>query len=307
MNHIPRQKEDPLPHLSTEEKADLRAKIVSFMNTHPVVKEEIQIPVSFFSWLAPVRFYSAIYSRQLMSVSFVALFLFIGVGISFAAERSLPGDTLYAIKTKVNEPISGFFAIHAKDKAQFETELASRRLEEAERLAKKGTLDEVTLARIETRFERHADEVDKEVKTLEAEDDKEGATLISTSFTTRLEAHKTVLVGVSSLHDRVDARIKRYKPEMKVATTLTATSSIKEASVYVAPKIKATTSIAITASTTASTSIATSVEVEKEVDVVKETILPKTETKVKEEKKETPPAQEVIKEVKEIVKPILGI
>lgn len=67
----------------------------------------------------------------------LSLCLFVGTsGIAvFAAERSLPGDALYAVKTRMNEPIAGLFKVSGEKRVAFEWELLERRLTEAEALA----------------------------------------------------------------------------------------------------------------------------------------------------------------------------
>lgn len=58
-----------------------------------------------------------------------------GTGISAAAEGALPGDLFYPIKIKVKEPITRALVGRQEDKrADFETEILGKRLEEAERL-----------------------------------------------------------------------------------------------------------------------------------------------------------------------------
>ena len=60
-----------------------------------------------------------------------ALVFFISIGTTSAAERSLPGEILYALKTRVNEPLQGVLAVSPVAKAEWNAGLATRRLEEA--------------------------------------------------------------------------------------------------------------------------------------------------------------------------------
>src|SRR3989344_949142 len=88
-------------------------------------------------------------------VSLVAVFI-AGGGVSLASENSLPGDLLYPVKVYVNEEVRAAFSASAESKAGWEARRAERRLEEAERLAVQGKLDEPTEASVEAAFQKHA-------------------------------------------------------------------------------------------------------------------------------------------------------
>ncbi len=67
----------------------------------------------------------------------VLLFAVIGAPISFAAEKSLPGDFLYDVKTKINEEIVAIFVPEEK-KDDYYQSLLVRRTEEIKALVEKG-------------------------------------------------------------------------------------------------------------------------------------------------------------------------
>jgi hypothetical protein len=79
-----------------------------------------------------------------------------GTGVSSAARGALPGDRLYALKvTVIENPVVNLrFATSAR--ADWEEELAERRLEEAERLAVEGRLTDEVRSELSARYERHA-------------------------------------------------------------------------------------------------------------------------------------------------------
>jgi len=75
------------------------------------------------------------YSRGRFAGIAAVLVLFASVGTSYAAQGSLPGDALYAVKVNVNEKVASVMAITPVARAQFDAGLAERRLEEVEILA----------------------------------------------------------------------------------------------------------------------------------------------------------------------------
>ena len=95
--------------------------------------------------LAPApSWWSFIISRQaIYALATLALTLALGAGVSQAAERAVPGDIFYPIKTKVKEPVERLLTPKTPAaQAQFETTLVERRLDEAEQLVKENKLDE---------------------------------------------------------------------------------------------------------------------------------------------------------------------
>lgn len=82
-----------------------------------------------------------------------------GAGVSYAAEQAVPGDTLYPIKVRVNEPIRAAFIVDRNDRLAWESERAERRLEEVVVLAHRGRLDGDTARHLEKEFVLHAERV----------------------------------------------------------------------------------------------------------------------------------------------------
>ena len=87
----------------------------------------------------------------------IALMIALGGGVSIAAEGSVPGDTLYTVKTQVNEQVRGMIATSAEAKAEWEAKLAERRLEEAAELEAEGKLDADVEQELSAAFTKHAE------------------------------------------------------------------------------------------------------------------------------------------------------
>ncbi len=139
-------------------------------------------------------------SNSLRPVGFAfALVLVVGIGTSYAAETALPGDPLYAVKVGFTEPIQGVLAVSPVAKAEWNTQLLSRRLSEAATLAAHGTLNDSARASLETQIALQAGNVNTNVAKMKATD--EGA-VAAASAESNLEAslvgHERVLAGISA-------------------------------------------------------------------------------------------------------------
>ena len=74
--------------------------------------------------------------RWAVALVAVLVLILIGAGTVTASTSSLPGDTLYPVKT-ATEKVQGFFTLDSEAKANFHMKLAQRRLDELELLVKR--------------------------------------------------------------------------------------------------------------------------------------------------------------------------
>ena len=114
------------------------------------------------SRVSSASWYSLFWSHQ-FRVAYAVLFITLSVssGVVFAAENALPGDVLYAVKTKVTERVErAFVAAAPETQARFETKLVERRLQEAEKLDKKETFKEETKKIAKEEIEKQAEKAE---------------------------------------------------------------------------------------------------------------------------------------------------
>lgn len=83
-------------------------------------------------------------SRLLKSVVLGCLIFICATSTTYAANSSLPGDLLYPIKIRLNEPIERALAFGATEKAQVAVRQAVERVKEASELSMAGKIDPVT-------------------------------------------------------------------------------------------------------------------------------------------------------------------
>jgi hypothetical protein len=223
--------------LSEREKSNMRSSLMRYMHANPAAAAQ----GSYFSGVG-TRLAGAFGARIFTgNPAFAAcvLVLMIGFGTSYAAESALPGHPLYAIKTRINEPIQGAFAVSPVAQTQWNAELAFRRLLEAEELAATDKLSVVASADIEEGLELALSRFDTSVTLLEAADDIE-ATNAQSDLEATLNAHEVVLTALPTQKNSETARIaalvqdhaaKINKKRVHTEALLTATDTpqVKEA------------------------------------------------------------------------------
>ena len=178
--------------MSAQEKADIRAVLVSHIDSNPLLNQKegnsVRSPYNIFS-----TFNSFILKPQYSMLTALFIAVLIGGGTSFAAEGTLPGDFLYPVKVNINENIQEITALSDVAKVNVQTNLATRRLEEAEKLAVSGNLTPSVSSELKTNFEKHVIASKKSISKIEKEGDLSTAALVSSDFQVALEAHSRVI------------------------------------------------------------------------------------------------------------------
>jgi hypothetical protein len=170
--------------LTFDEREAMRAQLLSKI---AISEREALSPLSpMFYWRLVMQM-----KPQYVSVALLAI-LVIG-GVSTAAEKSLPGEPLYQVKTSVNENVLGLFAFTPQSKAQLHTELAVRRLEEVEKLAISGKLDATTTAAAEVKIDGNLAVIKDSVKQLETDNNSIAAADTSSKAESSLKVHEAIL------------------------------------------------------------------------------------------------------------------
>lgn len=118
----------------------------------------------------------------------VVVFLFGGTAL--AAERSLPKEMLYVVKTRINEPFRASFLKDAKTKATFHVSLADRRLREAEKLQDTGKLDEETKTELMNAFQNEKQKVQGNIDELNEKQNDSATQEITLLLKNMLEEHR---------------------------------------------------------------------------------------------------------------------
>lgn len=137
--------------LSQDEKVRMHAAI--FGAPSPVVPTKSPyVTVSHYHW----------FSARFMTAMAAMLIVVMGGGTVYASQAALPGDTLYTVKVGVAEPVRAALAFSDEAKLSVHTDIAEKRLEEAQALAAEGRLSSEAATQIEANLETHV----KEVETL---------------------------------------------------------------------------------------------------------------------------------------------
>lgn len=152
--------------LSPNERLMMRERLAAYADMHPALDPAASnnTVLAFFS---SRRF--SLYAGALMAV------LIVTSGVTFAAEGSVPGESLYSLKVHVNEPVMTAFSPTATGQAKVAAEIATRRADEAVVLASRGRLttehQEYLSQEFESRLKiatRKTDELAQAGKSVEA-------------------------------------------------------------------------------------------------------------------------------------------
>ena len=190
--------------LSFQEKSDLRNRILLEMNQPiliyaPNIFERTRILFGSF--------------RPAYAMALLLVFVLSGGG-SFAAEGALPGNFLYPIKVKVNEKISGIFAVGSLKKAERESELIDKRLEEVKVLSKSGELSDEKIKIVEDQISIHTKNSRGHIVALEEKKDFEGALRVQAKLESSLKVNEKIITDANKKDKNIDAIALQAKEEL---------------------------------------------------------------------------------------------
>ncbi len=186
--------------MDAEDKRDIKNVLLQEMRNNRETQEER--PSHGFSWG-----FLSIYRTR---IAFVATFVFLLGGItSFAAENAMPDDFLYSVKTNFNEKMITVFSFGIESKAERETYLTERRLEEMKVLTSRDSIDRATTLDIDNRLTGHIERINRYVVGLEERGDHERAENINSRLDNALSEASQEMLGLTeegepSMDEEVD-------------------------------------------------------------------------------------------------------
>ncbi len=205
--------------LSVKEKSMIRGRLSNYMYSTKI-PEKTSFSV-----------YSLWGSRSMyLMPAFAILLVVSGAGTSYYAQSSLPGDTLYSVKTDFNENIESLLATSPEAKAQVELRQVSERLDEAEVLRITGNLTEVKSQVIQNNVSKKIDSINKKVEESKKKGKEDVAVKTSTELEDEVEEHYGVFVSISNSASNSPTFSKLLKTQSNFKTRTSNTLSMKSAS-----------------------------------------------------------------------------
>lgn len=181
--------------LKKSEQADLRDRIVSYMEYHPLPADMKAAPAKKKAVTSPVMTEVFALYQIPFNILFKAggvLAVFVLIIVPFMAERTVPGDTLYAVKVQFNEEVRSTLTWGSYEKVEWETERLNRRIAEARLLADEGLLTQEVEAEVAAAVKEHSDNAKREIEALRASDADE-ATIATIAFESSLAVQAQAL------------------------------------------------------------------------------------------------------------------
>jgi hypothetical protein len=178
--------------LTKTEAQDMRERLISYSQLHDSIQEPVA--VSIFSYFQYSR---VAFSRPLIAGGLIAVLLVGSTGVSYAAENALPGEPLYAVKVSVVEPIQTALITEPVAKAQWQSELASRRLTEASALAVQNKLATSTQEYLAQSVEQHVALAQEGASELSSSGNDPAALTVQSDLEAKLTAHADLLSALT--------------------------------------------------------------------------------------------------------------
>lgn len=134
-----------------------------------------------------------------------AMILLMVGGVSMAAENSVPGDPLYAIKVNVNESLMDLASVSPTSEAAHESRLAARRIAELETLAARGNLNESISSDLTEAITEHTKLAREHIAEISSQGATGDAASLETELNSTLNTHSDILDDLAITNDGVRA------------------------------------------------------------------------------------------------------
>ncbi len=151
-----------------------------------VMKTPIRSP-----YVPKLTIWSFVHTRFAYTLALLLILVISGGSLAYASENTLPGDLLYPVKVSVTEPVRNILAVTPEAKTQWEATKATRRLDEAEKLAVKNRLTPKLREDIEKRFNKNVSAFEKKMQLVASTSKKRAD--IDTSFEKSIDRHSDIL------------------------------------------------------------------------------------------------------------------
>lgn len=193
------------------------------------IATKIKSPVK-SSWFT----YSLISRTHMVRLAYysIAILLIIstGGGAVFASENSLPDSIFYPVKVNVIEPIHEALTFNKEAKANYESNLATKRMIEAETLATQGKLDVTKEEKLNTLLVKHSKKLTETIDKIDQTEDSEQVDDIVTNFQANMNAHARVLDSLTTKEEvKEGSNIEdRAAPKMQLFSAMMAPTTEKK-------------------------------------------------------------------------------
>jgi hypothetical protein len=188
--------------LSNNERLQLRERIAAYADMHPVVDAPARSLFGGFFGFIESRSFSA-YATALIAI------IVLGGGVTLAADQSVPGDSLYAIKIDVNEPLMTALTPTATGQAKLAANIATRRIDEAVTLASRGTLTPERQAYLTQEFDTSTKVAAVKADALASTGDSKGSDTVKANFAAGLAGEAQALGAVTTKDSSQSADLLR--------------------------------------------------------------------------------------------------
>ncbi len=167
----------------------------------------------------PVRSRYSVFMKH--SIAYASMFaLLIGTSAtSYAAERSLPGDILYPVKTNINEEVAKTLSVTKKQKAKTNVKLVEKRMSELTEMVVKEKDSPEKIDIIVQKLEEHREELEDYIEDIEENntENSDDATEIYAELESVVESHLDILEEIKEDEETESA--------LNIALTALATTS----------------------------------------------------------------------------------
>ncbi len=187
--------------LSSDRKNEIRDQIQQTVRDNPVRAKR------------QAAFFRFQFSRFAVLPLSLLLVIFAGAGVTYAAQGSLPGDSLYNFKLNFNEKVKTNLALSQEQKAEAHLGLFEDRLDEAVKLSSDDKLDNNNTAYIQSLFDKYEAAAQVRIDRLNSDGKTQAAEMLEARLQAMISTHERVLAKMEKKNNFALQTMLRVKSE----------------------------------------------------------------------------------------------
>ena len=199
--------------LSKTEKAFCRLTVTDYMSSHPV---RISEPIRQLYWQKQIilTFKSLLIPKFMIPVILILAVALSG-GTAAAAQSALPGDTLYVVKTEINESVLAAFRWSEEKKVEFQERLIEKRLDERAELIGTSKITSLLEEKVAKQIEKHVNKTKELVTKLEKKGNNIAAESALGKLSNYLATRQAALEKAGEAKPELKAKVEELKKDIE--------------------------------------------------------------------------------------------
>ncbi|MBU4421671.1 DUF5667 domain-containing protein [Candidatus Parcubacteria bacterium] len=186
-------------NLNPKDKNNIRENLISFIEEHPIKDNSFFRYINWKPQFPSLKLNMQLFMpTKMISLALLLVIIFGGGATAYAAEDSLPDETLYSVKN-MTEGMRGLMKFSLESKASWQADLIERRLDELEKLYEAGKITEEQKTNLEANVQNRIGKANEQFEKMKEHGQAGPALGIAGRLENSLKAREHIFAQVGEI------------------------------------------------------------------------------------------------------------